>query len=194
VSAQWNGQLRTRPPPLARFLVELGRAVRLLPVLAQRQWVDEGELMLLLAGRLEAAGLDQRKVPRDLLPGRALAGARLACGPADDAALPGLPPRPDCRTMAVPSRPLRADTRECGNPHCRALYRSNCPSRMPAAKACHSSGVKVSTGPSLSLLSRTPTMPGTFEATSTHAPPPLLKLDFLHDIARDRSTSIAHAP
>jgi hypothetical protein len=54
--------------------------------------VDEGELMLLLAGRLEAAGLDQRKLPRDLLPDRALAGARLACGPADDARLPD-PPR-----------------------------------------------------------------------------------------------------
>ena len=35
--------------------------------------VDEGELMLLLAGRLEAAGLDQRKIPRSLLPGTALA-------------------------------------------------------------------------------------------------------------------------
>ena len=34
--------------------------------------VDEGELMLLLAGRLEAAGLDQRKIPRSLLPGTAL--------------------------------------------------------------------------------------------------------------------------
>lgn len=38
--------------------------------------VDEGELMLLLAGRLESAGLDQRKLPRDLLPDRALRGAR----------------------------------------------------------------------------------------------------------------------
>ena len=47
--------------------------------------VDEGELMLLLAGRLEAAGLDQRKIPRSLLPGTALASARLACGPAPDA-------------------------------------------------------------------------------------------------------------
>ena len=53
--------------------------------------VDEGELMLLLAGRLEAAGLDQRKVPRDLLPDRALAGARLGYGPADDAMLPDPP-------------------------------------------------------------------------------------------------------
>lgn len=42
--------------------------------------VDDGELMLLLAGRLEAAGLDQRKLPRHLLPDTALAGTRLADG------------------------------------------------------------------------------------------------------------------
>jgi hypothetical protein len=54
--------------------------------------VDEGELMLLVAGRLEAAGLDQRKIPRSLLPGTALAGARLARGPAPDAPLPDPPP------------------------------------------------------------------------------------------------------
>ena len=53
--------------------------------------VDSGELMLLLAGRLEAAGLDQRKLPRDLLPDRALEGARLAYGPAEDSALPDPP-------------------------------------------------------------------------------------------------------
>jgi hypothetical protein len=34
--------------------------------------VDDGELMLLVARRLEAAGLDQRKLPRSLLPGTAL--------------------------------------------------------------------------------------------------------------------------
>ena len=54
--------------------------------------VDEGELMLLVAGRLEAAGLDQRKLPRSLLPGTALAGARFVNGPADDARLPDPPP------------------------------------------------------------------------------------------------------
>jgi len=54
--------------------------------------VDEGELMLLVAGRLEAAGLDQRKLPRSLLPGAALAGARLARGPDPDAPLPDPPP------------------------------------------------------------------------------------------------------
>jgi hypothetical protein len=54
--------------------------------------VDSGELMLLLAGRLEAAGLDQRKLPRDLLPDRLLDGARLAYGPAADLALPDPPP------------------------------------------------------------------------------------------------------
>jgi len=48
--------------------------------------------MLLVAGRLEAAGLDQRKIPRSLLPGTALAGARLARGPAPDAPLPDPPP------------------------------------------------------------------------------------------------------
>jgi hypothetical protein len=53
--------------------------------------VDDGELMLLLAGRLETAGLDRRKLPRDLLPDRALAGARLAYGPADDVKLPDPP-------------------------------------------------------------------------------------------------------
>jgi hypothetical protein len=42
--------------------------------------VDDGELMLVLAGRLEAAGLDQRKLPRHLLPGTLLAGSRAALG------------------------------------------------------------------------------------------------------------------
>jgi hypothetical protein len=54
--------------------------------------VDDGELMLLVAGRLEAAGLDQRKLPRSLLPGTALAGARLGRGPDPEAPLPD-PPR-----------------------------------------------------------------------------------------------------
>jgi hypothetical protein len=54
--------------------------------------VDEGELMLLVAGRLEAAGLDQRKIPRSLLPEAALAGARLARGPDPEAPLPNPPP------------------------------------------------------------------------------------------------------
>lgn len=40
--------------------------------------VDDGELMLLVAGRLKAAGLDQRKLPRQLLPGALLAGSRPA--------------------------------------------------------------------------------------------------------------------
>jgi hypothetical protein len=54
--------------------------------------VDEGELMLLVAGRLEGAGLDQRKVPADLLPRRALAKARCLCGPNPDLRLPEPPP------------------------------------------------------------------------------------------------------
>ena len=48
--------------------------------------------MLLVAGRLEAAGLDQRKIPRSLLPGTALAATRLARGPDPDAPLPDPPP------------------------------------------------------------------------------------------------------
>jgi hypothetical protein len=54
--------------------------------------VDEGELMLLVAGRLEAMGLDQRKLPRSLLPEPALAAARLVRGPDPDAPLPYPPP------------------------------------------------------------------------------------------------------
>jgi hypothetical protein len=55
--------------------------------------VDDGELMLLVAGRLEAAGLDQRKLPRPLLPGALLAGSRAALGgPPAGLALPEPPP------------------------------------------------------------------------------------------------------
>ena len=55
--------------------------------------VDDGELMLLLAGRLEAAGLDQRKLPRHLLSGTLLDGSRAALGgPPAEFALPGPPP------------------------------------------------------------------------------------------------------
>jgi hypothetical protein len=50
--------------------------------------VDDGELMLLLAGRLEDAGLDRRKLPKALLPGNALADARFVHGPPDDLMLP----------------------------------------------------------------------------------------------------------
>jgi len=55
--------------------------------------VDDGELMLLVAGRLEAAGLDQRKLPRQLLPGALLAGSRVALGgPPAELVLPEPPP------------------------------------------------------------------------------------------------------
>lgn len=55
--------------------------------------VDDGGLMLLVAGRLEAAGLDQRKLPRQLLPGALLAGSRVALGgPPADLVLPEPPP------------------------------------------------------------------------------------------------------
>jgi hypothetical protein len=43
--------------------------------------IDEGELMLLVMGRLEDAGLDQRRLPAGLLPGAALAGSRVVVGP-----------------------------------------------------------------------------------------------------------------
>lgn len=55
--------------------------------------VDDGELMLLLAGRLEAAGLDQRKLPRRMFPDTLLAGSRVALGgPPADLVLPSPPP------------------------------------------------------------------------------------------------------
>ena len=44
-----------------------------------------------LAGRLEAAGLDHRKVPADLLPGRALASARFISGSPTDLVFPDPP-------------------------------------------------------------------------------------------------------
>jgi hypothetical protein len=53
--------------------------------------IDDGELMLLVAGRLESAGLDQRKLPAGLLPGNALAQSRVAVGPSLDLALPRPP-------------------------------------------------------------------------------------------------------
>jgi len=85
----WLGLLRgtVHWAGIERFVVEVlaASAEHDLPV-------DEGELMLLAAGRLEAAGLDQRKIPRSLLPAAALAGARLARGPDPDAPLPGPPP------------------------------------------------------------------------------------------------------
>ncbi|MFD0856899.1 hypothetical protein ACFQ07_32010, partial [Actinomadura adrarensis] len=53
--------------------------------------IDDGELMLLVAGRVEAAKLDQRKLPRDLLADHALADARTVFGPPDDLPLPDPP-------------------------------------------------------------------------------------------------------
>jgi hypothetical protein len=53
--------------------------------------VDSGEFMLLLAGRLEAAGLDQRKLPRGMLPATLLEGSRFIFGSADDIVLPAPP-------------------------------------------------------------------------------------------------------
>lgn len=53
--------------------------------------VDDGELMLALAGRLEAAGLDGRRLPRRLLPRMALQGSRTVYGPPRDLRLPDPP-------------------------------------------------------------------------------------------------------
>jgi hypothetical protein len=49
--------------------------------------VDDGELMLLVVGRLEQAGLDQRRLPAGLLPRAALADSRAVTGPDPDLAL-----------------------------------------------------------------------------------------------------------
>ncbi|WP_419667039.1 hypothetical protein [Streptomyces sp. 2-1] len=53
--------------------------------------VDDVELMLALTGRLEAAGLDQRQLPRRLLPEVALQDCRAALGPSLDLRLPDPP-------------------------------------------------------------------------------------------------------
>jgi hypothetical protein len=53
--------------------------------------VDDGRLMLALAGRLEAAGLDQRSLPRRLMPQVALQGCRAVFGPNLDLPLPDMP-------------------------------------------------------------------------------------------------------
>ncbi|MFI1518473.1 hypothetical protein [Kitasatospora cineracea] len=53
--------------------------------------LDDGELMLALIDRLEAAGLDQRLLPSRLLPENALQGTRPALGPRTDVELPEAP-------------------------------------------------------------------------------------------------------
>ncbi|WP_461033644.1 hypothetical protein [Streptomyces mayteni] len=53
--------------------------------------VDDGQLMLEVTPRLETAGLDQRRLPRRLLPGTALQGCRAVYGPALDLLLPDPP-------------------------------------------------------------------------------------------------------
>src|SRR6266511_562327 len=78
--------------------------------------VTDGELMLLVAGRIEAAGLDQRKPLAALLPRTALREARCLSGPDPAAVLPPPPadaaaqvsrlwaplPRSTCATTAPP--------------------------------------------------------------------------------------------
>src|SRR6266511_1531160 len=74
----WLRQMRTTAHwrGIERFVAEVVQASQ-----DHQMPVDEGELMLLVAGRLEAAGLDQRKLPATLLPGTALADARFLRGP-----------------------------------------------------------------------------------------------------------------
>ncbi|MFD9860756.1 hypothetical protein [Streptomyces alboflavus] len=50
--------------------------------------VDDGQVMLALAGRLEAAGLDRRRLPRRLLPAVSLQDCRAVHGPSLDLRLP----------------------------------------------------------------------------------------------------------
>ncbi|MFD4306062.1 hypothetical protein ACFWRY_25535 [Streptomyces albidoflavus] len=57
--------------------------------------VDDGELMLSVVSRLEAAGLDRRRIPARLLPASALQGARSVFGPRVDQELPDLPENAD---------------------------------------------------------------------------------------------------
>lgn len=53
--------------------------------------VDHGQLLLALTGRLEAAGLDRRRLPRRLLPGTALQDHRAVFGPSPDFPFPEPP-------------------------------------------------------------------------------------------------------
>ncbi|WP_344447117.1 hypothetical protein, partial [Kitasatospora nipponensis] len=53
--------------------------------------VDDGQLMLAVADRLEAAGLDRRRLPLRLLPGQALEEHRAVRGPAPDLRFPEPP-------------------------------------------------------------------------------------------------------
>ncbi|MEW2545869.1 hypothetical protein AB0910_08835 [Streptomyces sp. NPDC047002] len=53
--------------------------------------VDDGKFLLALAGRLEAAGLDRRRLPRRLLPDTALQGCRAVFGPSPGMNLPEQP-------------------------------------------------------------------------------------------------------
>ncbi|MFF8645096.1 hypothetical protein [Streptomyces sp. NPDC015345] len=53
--------------------------------------LDNGKLMLALVGRLEAAGLDRRRLPKRLLPEVALRGSRVISGPSPDMRLPDPP-------------------------------------------------------------------------------------------------------
>jgi hypothetical protein len=61
--------------------------------------VDDGKLMLRLCARLEAAGLDARKLPESLLPKNSLANARFVIGPDTSLELPTPPDDADARVL-----------------------------------------------------------------------------------------------
>src|SRR6266540_2326965 len=87
----WLRQMRTTAHwrGIERFVAEVVQASQ-----DHQMPVDEGELMLLVAGRLEAAGLDQRKLPATLLPGTALADA-------DSEQLSDAPPRAEAWALGL---------------------------------------------------------------------------------------------
>lgn len=91
----WLRLVRTTPhwSGIQRFVTEVARASQ-----EHHLPVDDGELMLLVTGRLEDAGLDQRRLPAALLPKAALADARCITGPRLDVSLAPPPPDAEERT------------------------------------------------------------------------------------------------
>jgi hypothetical protein len=70
-------------PGVERFVTEVVQASE-----THQMPVDDGELMLLVVGRLEHASLDRTKLSTSLLPSAALADARFVHGPAPDSSCP----------------------------------------------------------------------------------------------------------
>ncbi|WP_432060681.1 hypothetical protein [Streptomyces sp. S1] len=74
--------------------------------------LDDGGLMQVLTGRLEAVGLNQRRLPRRLLPEVALQGSRAVCGPSLELKFPRPPQDAEMRIQrfwAATGTELRAD-------------------------------------------------------------------------------------